>query len=328
MLRRRAILAAPLALAALPAKAQETFPNRPVRLVVPYAPGGAVDITARMLAEKLQPMLGQTVIVDNRGGAGGNLGADVVAKAEKDAYTLLLGSASIFCGNKFLYRKSMPFEPLRDLAPVTRVTTGTVLLVVNAKKPWKSFQDLVAAAKKDPGALTMGSSGTGTVSHLTIEKVKRAAGIDITHVPYRGGGPAIQDLLAGNIDMMFDVMPAIIPHVKEGRFRALAVGSAERVTYVPELKDVPGMAELLPGGGIDMQSWYAVAAPAGTPADRIGKLHDAIVQVARSDDFRNRIQPMGFTPVWDDTPAGFGTYWREQEAVWKDLVEVSGASLD
>lgn len=328
MLHRRAVLAAPLALGALRAHAQEVFPNRPVRLVVPYAPGGAVDITARLLAEKLLPTLGQTVVVDNRGGAGGNLGSDVVAKADKDGYTLLLGSASILCGNKFLYRKSMPFEPLRDLAPVTRVTTGTVLLVVNAKKPWKTFQDLVAAAKKDPGGLTMGSSGTGTVSHLTIEKVKRAAGIDITHVPYRGGGPAIQDLVAGNIDMMFDVMPAIIPHVKEGRLRPLAVGSAERVTYVPELKDVPGMAELLPGAGIDMQSWYAVVAPSGTPADRIAKLHDQFVQVARSDDFRNRIQPMGFTPVWDDSPAAFGTYWREQEKVWKDLVEVSGASLD
>jgi tripartite-type tricarboxylate transporter receptor subunit TctC len=328
MLHRRAVLAAPFVLTALRAHAQEAYPSRPVRLVVPYAPGGAVDITARLLAEKLLPSLGQTVIVDNRGGAGGNLGSDVVAKAEKDGYTLLLGSASILCGNKYLYRKSMPFEPLRDLAPVTRVTTGTVLLVVNANKPWKTFQDLVAAAKKDPGGLTMGSSGTGAVSHLTIEKVKRAAGIDITHVPYRGGGPAIQDLLAGNIDMMFDVMPAIIPHVREGRFRALAVGSAERVTYVPELKDVPGMAELLPGSGIDMQSWYAVVAPSGTPADRIGKLHDQLVQVVRSDDFRNRIQPLGFTPVWDDTPAAFGTYWREQEAVWKDLVEVSGASLD
>ena len=234
-----------------------------MRLVVPFAPGGAVDITGRLLAERLQPLLGQTVVVENRGGAGGNLGADAVAKGEKDGHTLLLGAASILCANKFLYRRSMPFEPLRDLAPITRVTTGTVLLVVNAERPWRSFADLVAAAKARPGVLTMGSSGTGTISHLTIEKVKKSAGVDITHVPYRGGGPAIQDLLSGSIDMMFDVMPAIMPHVREGRFRALAVGSAERIGYVPELRDVPGMKELLPDAGIDMQSWYAIAAPAG-----------------------------------------------------------------
>ena len=182
MPRRRAFLAAPLLLTAAPraASAQGAFPSRPIRLVVPFAPGGAVDITARLLAERVQPVLGQTVVVENRGGAGGNLGADVVAKGEKDGHTLLLGAASILCANKFLYRRSMPFDPLRDLAPVTRVTTGTVLLVVNADRPWKTFGELIAAAKARPGVLTMGSSGTGTASHLTIEKVKKSAGVDIT----------------------------------------------------------------------------------------------------------------------------------------------------
>ena len=326
---RRTVLAAPFLLASAPhARAQGAFPSRPIRLVVPFAPGGAVDITARLLAERLQPTLGQTVVVENRGGAGGNLGADVVAKGEKDGHTLLLGAASILCANKFLYRRSMPFEPLRDLAPVTRVTTGTVLLVVNADRPWRSFGEMIAAAKARPGALTMGSSGTGTVSHLTIEKVKKSAGVDITHVPYRGGGPAIQDLLSGSIDMMFDVMPALMPHVREGRFRALAVGSAERVGYVPEIRDVPGMKELLPDAGIDMQSWYAVVAPAGVPADRVQKLHGAVRQVAMSDEFRGRIEPTGFTPVTDETPEAFAAYWRAQEQVWKDLVELSGATLD
>ncbi len=324
---RRHLLAIPLASLAAPALAQ-SFPSRPVKLVVPFPPGGAVDITGRLLAERLQPLLGQNVVVDNRGGAGGNLGADMVTKAEKDGHTILLGAASILCANKYLYRRSMPFDPMRDLAPLTRVTTGTVLLVVNSSRPWRNFADLVAAAKRDPGKLTMGSSGTGTVSHLTIEKVKRSAGIDITHVPYRGGGPAIADLVAGTIDMMFDVMPALMPHVREGRFRALAVGSAERVTYVPGVENVPGMKELLPEAGIDMQSWYATSAPAGTPADRIEVLHRAITQVVRSEEFRGRIEPTGFTPVADATPAAFGEYMRQQDQVWKGLVELSGATLD
>lgn len=334
MPHRRAVLGAaaawlPLAAAAgRAASAQQGFPSRTLRIVVPFAPGGAVDITGRLLAERLQPILGQTVIVENRGGAGGNLGGTAVAQAEKDGHTLLLGSASILAANKFLYRRSMSFDPLTDLAPVTRVATGTVLLVVNAQRPWRSFGDLIAAAKREPGRITMGSSGTGTVSHLTLEKVKRVTGADITHVPYRGGAPAIQDLLAGTIDMMFDVIPALMPHVREGRFRALAVGSAERVGYVPELRDVPGMRELLPEAGIDMQSWYGVNVPAGTPEDRIAVLHRAIAQVARSDEFRQRMEPLGFTPVVDETPAAYAAYLRAQEDVWKDLVEASGATLD
>jgi tripartite-type tricarboxylate transporter receptor subunit TctC len=332
-LQRRALLGAAAAsplLGALarPALAQGTYPTRPPRLVVPYAPGGAVDITGRLLAEKLQPVLGQTVVVDNRGGAGGNIGADYVAKAEKDGYTMLLGSVTVLTANKYLYRHSMPLDPLKDLAPVTRVTTGTVLLVVNAQRPWRTFADLVAAAKKDPGKITMGSSGTGTISHITLSSINRAAGMEITHVPYRGGGPAISDLVAGNIDMMFDVIPALMPHVREGRFRALAVGSADRVTYVPELKDVPGMREVLPGSNIDMQSWYAVNLPAGTPRPVVDRLHQAFLQVVKTDDFKSRMQPMGFTPIWDETPEAYGAYMAQQDVLWKRLVEESGATLD
>ncbi|MBU8544905.1 tripartite tricarboxylate transporter substrate binding protein [Roseomonas sp. ROY-5-3] len=323
-----AAAALPLVPLATPALAQGNWPQRPVRIVVPFAPGGAVDITARLLAERLQPILGQTITVDNRGGAGGNIGGDVVAKAPKDGYTVLLGTATILAANKFLFRRSMPFDPIRDLTPVTRVTTGTVLLVVNAERPWRSFADLVAAAKRERGAVTMGSSGAGTVSHLTLARINAAAGMEITHVPYRGGGPAIADLLAGNIDMMFDVIPALMPHVREGRFRALAVGSADRVTYVPELREIPSMKELFPNQGIDMQSWYAVNAPAGTPEPVVARLHEALVQIARSDDFKARMEPLGFTPVWDESPAAYGTYLRAQEEFWKGLVEASGATLD
>jgi tripartite-type tricarboxylate transporter receptor subunit TctC len=321
-----ATLAAPL-LGLRPAAAQ-TFPSRPIRIVVPLAPGGAVDITARLIAERLPAILGQSVVVENRAGAGGNLGADAVAKAEKDGHTILLGTVSILAANKFLFRNSMPFDPIRDMAPVTRVSTGTVLLVVNAQRPWRSFGELIEAARRAPGRLTMGSSGTGTVSHLTISAVSRAAGVDITHVPYRGGGPAITDLLAGTIDMMFDVMPALMPHVREGRFRALAVGSADRVDYVPGVENVPSMRELLPQAGIDMQSWYGVTAPAGTPADRIATLHRAITQVVRSDDFRARLEPLGFKPIADETPDAFGAYMRSEEQRWQRIVEASGATLE
>ncbi|MCX7932915.1 MAG: tripartite tricarboxylate transporter substrate binding protein [Rhodovarius sp.] len=328
-LRRRALLGAALMgpCLATPLRAQG-FPTRPVRIIAPFPPGGAVDITARLLAERLQPILGQPVLVENRGGAGGNLGAEAVARAEPDGHTILLGTATILAANKFLYRRSMTFDPLRDFAPVTRVSTGTVLLVVNADRPWRSFQELVAAARAQPGRITMGSSGTGTVSHFTLASLNRAAGIEITHVPYRGGGPAITDLLAGSIDMMFDVIPALMPHVRSGRFRPLAVGSAERITFVPELRDVPGMRELLPGSGIDMQSWYAVVAPARTPPAAISRLHQALLQVVQSEDYRSRLEPLGFEPVFDPSPEAFGAYWREQERVWQGLVEASGATLD
>ena len=329
-IRRRALLGAAATFPFAPSvlRAQGTFPSRTMRIIVPFAAGGSVDLTGRLLAEKLQGVLGQSIVVDNRGGAGGNLGASEAARSEKDGHTLLLASASILAANKFLYRKSMPIDPIKDLAPVTRVTTGTVFMTVNANSPYRTFQDVIAAAKKDPGKLTMGSSGTGTISHLTIAKVCKVTGTDITHVPYRGGAPALQDLLAGNIDMMFDVIPLAMAQVREGKLRVLAAASAERVTYAPELKDVPGMKELLPGSGIDMQSWYGVNVPAGVPADRIATLHKAIVQVVDSDEFRGRMEPNGFTTVVDSSPAAYGTYLLAQEHLWKGLVEESGASLD
>jgi tripartite-type tricarboxylate transporter receptor subunit TctC len=333
MIRRRPLFGlAAAALVPAAARAQGSAPtwapNRPVRLVVPIAAGGALDITARMLGEKLAPLLGQPVVVENRAGAGGNIGAEFVARSEKDGHTLLIGAANTLAANKYLYGSRMPIDPLKELAPITRVSTGTILLVVNAQRPWKSFEELVAAAKKDPGKITMGSSGTGTTSHLYMELVKRVAGIDITHVPYRGGGPAIQDLVAGNIDMMFDVMPALMPHVREGRFRALAVGSAERITYVPGLETVPSMGELLPGKGVDAQVWYATMAPAGTPEPVLSRLHAAISQVAKAPEFGARLIPLGFQPLTDVSPEAFGAFWRGEEARWKTLVEISGAQAE
>jgi tripartite-type tricarboxylate transporter receptor subunit TctC len=329
MLARRPLLGLAAALPALGARAQAPWvPNRPVRLVVPIAAGGALDLTARLLGEKLGPLMGQTVVVENRAGAGGNIGAEAVAKSDKDGQTLLIAAANTLVANKYLYGNRMPIDPLTALAPITRVSTGTILLVVNAQRPWRSFADLVAAAKKDPGRITMGSSGTGTTSHLYMELVKRVAGIDITHVPYRGGGPAIQDLVAGNIDMMFDVMPALMPHVREGRFRPLAVGSAERVTFVPGLENVPSMNELLPGRGVDAQVWYAILAPAGTPAPIIDRWYAAIAEAVKSPEFGEKLVPLGFKPMVDASPAAFGEFMRSEEAAWKRLVEISGAQAE
>ncbi|MDO9709439.1 Bug family tripartite tricarboxylate transporter substrate binding protein [Paracraurococcus lichenis] len=325
--RRAALLGGLAATLAAPALAQG-FPTRPVRIVVPIAPGGANDIIARLVSEKLPAVLGQPVVVENRPGAGGNIGGDAVAKAEKDGHTLLFTSANLLTANKWLYGRRMPFEPLRDLAPVTRVGIGTILMVCNSARPWKSFQDLVADAKAHPGRISMGSSGTGTISHLYMEKVKRAAGIDITHIPYRGGGPAITDLVSGTIDIMFDVIPALLPHIREGRFRPLAAGSAQRIGYVPELAEVPGMAELLPGSGIDALNWWSVTAPAGTPAPVLAQLNAAIRQVLEQEEVRRRLLDLTVLPTVDATPEAFGEFWRSQMPVWQALVEESGATAE
>jgi tripartite-type tricarboxylate transporter receptor subunit TctC len=329
---RRAVLTSAVALAlARPglARAQPAaFPSRPIRVVVPIAPGGANDLIARMVGERLSPILGQPVVVENRPGAGGNIGAHAVVQAEKDGHTLLFTSANVLTANKYLYRERMPFDAMRDLAPVTRVGIGTILLVANSGRPWRSFQDLIAEAKAKPGEVTMGSSGTGTISHLYLEKLKRTAGVDITHIPYRGGGPAIQDLVSGTIDIMFDVIPALLPHIREGRFRPLAAGSAKRIDYVPELAQVPGMEELLPGGGIDALNWWCVVVPASTPRPPVEALHRAIAQVMAQEDIRARLLGLTVLPTVDPTPEAFGEFWRAQDPVWRELVEASGARAD
>ncbi len=326
---RRAALIGGLATPFAPSAARaQSFPTRPVRLIVPIAPGGANDIIARMIAERLAPALGQPVVVENRPGAGGNLGALAVAQAEKDGHTLLFTSANVLVANRWLYRTQMPIEPLRDLAPVTRVAVGTILLVVNAQRPWRSFRDLVEYARANPGRVTMGSSGTGTISHLFLERLNRAAGIQITHVPYRGGSLAIQDLAAGNVDMMFDAIPALLPHIREGRFRPLVAGSARRIDYVPELVDVPGMDETLPGQGFDALNWWSVVAPAGTPAPVIATLHGALVRIMADPTMGERLRPMSFLPMTDASPQAFGEFWRAQEPIWRDLVEQSGARAE
>lgn len=323
---RRLLLGASLALPGI-AHAQ-SFPNRSLRLVVPFPPGGAADIVARLVAERMSATLGQTVVIDNRPGAGGNIAGEVVARSAPDGHTLFLGGATILCANKYLYRSGMPFDGLTDFTHISRVSVGTTLMVVRADKPWQSFQDLIADARRRPGQISAGSSGLGTISHLSLSKMGRSAGVEINHVPYRGLAPSLNDLIAGQVDIIFDGIPAIIPHVREGRLRALAVGSQQRVTYVPGIENVPGMAELLPGSGMDMAFWYCISAAANTPAPIAAALHGATVGAVRQDSYRDRLTPLGFTPVWDESPGRLTAFVREQDAVWRDLVEVSGARLD
>ena len=325
---RRSLLLGSLAapLLAAPAYAQGWQPGRPVRIIVPISPGGATDMIARMVGERLSAILGQPVVIENRPGAGGNIGAQAVLQAEKDGLTWLFTAANVLTANPYLYGSRMPFEPVRDFAPVSRVCTGTLLWVVNSQRPWRTFQEQIEYARANPGRITMGSSGTGTSGHLFFEKVKRETGADITHVPYRGGGPAIQDLVAGNIDMMFDVIPALLPHVREGRFRALAAGSAKRIDYVPELADIPGMDEVLPGKGIDALNWWAFVGAAGTPAPAIAGMHAALRDVLAQEDMKQRLLGLTVFPMTDETPEAFGAFWRSQVPVWRQLVEGSGAT--
>ena len=328
--RRRFLLGSAGLLAAPAALAQPIAGGRPVRLVVPFPPGGAVDILGRLLAERLSPALGQTVVVENRGGAGGNIGADAVAKATPDGTTIGLIGVTTLCAAPFLYHQ-LPFDPQKDLAPVSAVSTGAVLCVVNAdtaaKRGWTDFPSLIAWAKAHPDEVRMGSSGTGTTSHLTIEAVNRATGARITHVPYRGGAPAINDLLAGTIDMMFDVMPALMPHVESGKFKPLAVSSAKRLPILPQ---VPGLAEFpqLGLGDIDIQTWSAIMAPAGTPEPVIQRLFEAVHAATAQPELAERLRPIGYTIITSESPAALAARIREETPRWERLVKISGARLD
>jgi tripartite-type tricarboxylate transporter receptor subunit TctC len=328
--RRVLLLGAAAAMGSAPSLAQPLGGGRPVRLVVPFPPGGAVDILGRLLAERLQPVLGQPVVVENRGGAGGIIGADAVAKGDRDGTMIgLIGVAALAA---FPYMTSrLPFDPARDFAPVSQVTDGALLCVVNAetgrRRGWTDFRRLVEWSRAHPEEARMGSSGAGTTSHINIETINRVAGARILHVPYRGGGPAINDLLAGNIDMMFDVMPALMPHVEAGRFTALAVSSRARLAILPQ---VPGMGDFadLGLGDHNLVSWNAVMAPGGTPDAVIARLHGALLQVAALPDFVERLKPLGYGTVTSPTPAALTALIEEERPRWRRMVELSGARLE
>ena len=327
MLRRSMLLgASALPLAAPALRAQ----GRPVRLVVPFPPGGAVDLLGRIMAEKLGPVLGTSVVIENRGGAGGMIGADFLAKGDKDGTMIGLLGVTILCAFPFMTSR-LPFNPRSDFAPVSQITDGALMCVVNAENArrngWTDFRKLVEWSRAHPDQVKMGSSGTGTASHINIEAINAAAQAKILHVPYRGGGPAITDTLAGTIDMMFDVMPALMPHVASGKFVALAVSSRERLSILP---NVPGMGDFadLGLGQHNVVTWNAVMAPGGTPAEHLNRLNAAIRTIAGQQDFVEKLKPLGYGTVVSETPAAMTALVEAETPAWQRLVQVSGARLE
>ena len=322
-LRRRALLiaaAATLTGAGIAHASTATYPTKPIRLVVPFAAGGTTSILARLLADRMGQSLGQPVVVDNRPGAGGNVGMEVVAKSEPDGYTLLMGPIGLAI-NPALYAK-MPFDPIKDLTPIGRYAGVPNLLVVHPSVPAANVKELVAYAKAHPGKLNYASNGNGTSSHLAAEMLKSAAGVELTHVPYKGGGPAMQDLIGGQVQMLFDQMPAVLPQVESGRVRALGVSSMQRSAAA---KEIPAISETLPG--FDMTVWFGFLAPAGTPKDVVNKLNGEMRKAIDAPDFQAQLAKMGVTPM-PSSPEEFRSFIASETQRWAQVVKTSGAKID
>jgi tripartite-type tricarboxylate transporter receptor subunit TctC len=292
----------------------QSYPARPVRVVVPFAPGGATDIVTRIVAQKLIEAWGQTVVVDNRAGAGGNIGGDIVAKAPADGYTLLMTSGSIVTANPYIFRK-LPYSPEKDLVAVTNVASGPQVIVVNPSFAAKTLKDFIAVARAKPRSFSYGSAGVATQTHLAAENFLYTAGIDITHVPYKGEGPALTDLLGGQIQMVTPNLSAAIGFVQQGKLRALAVTSKERVRQLP---DVPAAAETLPG--FENLGWFGFVAPVGTPKTVIDKVYQDTAKVLQAADIRTRFEQLGMVPV-GNAPADFAKAIKLESVTWAKVIK-------
>jgi len=304
-----------------PALAQQ-YPSRPVRFVVPFAPGGSTDTLARTIGVKLADALGQQVVVDNRPGANGDIGMMIVAKAPPDGHTILLGYIANLAIAPSLYAK-LPFDPVKDYAHITQIATSPNVLTAHPSVPAKGLQELIALAKAKPGAVNFASTGVASVGHLTGELLNNLAGMKMTHVPYKGGGQAIIDLLGGHVQVMFSGFSAAMPHIKSGKIRALAVTGAKRS---PALADVPTIAEQgFPG--VEATAWYGVLAPAGTPKPVVTRLHDETVRILKLPDVSQRLDALGFEIV-GSTPEQFGAYIKSEIRKWEKVVKASGAKPD
>lgn len=317
----RAIGVSPIALQGVSAFAQ-TFPVRPVRLIVPFPPGGPTDLVARPLAHALSSALGQQVVVDNRGGAGGSLGADAVAKAQADGYTLLMGTVGTQAINQSLYKK-LSYDPGRDFAPIGIVASSSLAAVVHPSAPYKSVAALIEAARRSPGQISYGSAGNGTPGHLTGHMFATAAEIQLSHIPYRGSAPAISDLLAGQIRLMFDPVQSVLEHLKAGKLQALAVSGGSRLPVLPQ---VPTFSE---AGlkGVETAAWWGVFAPVATPAPVVQTLASAVRAVTASDDFHRRMESLG-VQIPQLTDAAMARFQRTEMEKWGKAVKDSGVSVD
>ncbi len=316
-----AVTVAALAFAAAPVRAQSDWPTKPVRIVVPFAPGGTTDITARVLAEQLSGVFKQTFVVDNKAGAGGNIGAAEVAKAAPDGYTFLMGTPGTQAINQFLYPK-MPYDTAKDLIPVSFVVKVPNVLIVHPSVGVRSIGELIALARAKPAALSYGSPGNGSTGQLSTELFKTQAKVFVTHIPYRGSGPMLQDLMAGQIQMAIDNLPSALPHIKSGKLVALGVTSETRS---PQLPDVPTIASVLPGYAAE--SWFVLVAPAGTPAAIVNRLSSEVDRILKKPDVVERFKGLGADPV-GGTPEQLAKFIAAETAKWQQVVKASGAKID
>jgi tripartite-type tricarboxylate transporter receptor subunit TctC len=314
IMRIAAILLAAAALFAAHVASAQTYPVRPVRVIVPFAPGGATDIVTRLVAQRLNEAWGQTVVVDNRAGAGGNIGAELTAKATADGYTLLMTSGSIVTANPLLFRK-LTYSPDKDLVAVTNVASGPQVIAVNPSQGAKTLKDFIATVKAKPRGLSYGSAGVATQTHLAAENFLYTAAIDMVHVPYKGEGPALTDLVGGQIQMVTANLSAAIGFIQQGKLRALAVTSKERVRQLP---DVPAAAETLPG--FENLGWFGFMAPTGTPAPVIDRIYRDTAKVLQAPELRQRFEQLGMAPV-GNPPAEFAQAIKEESVRWARIIQ-------
>jgi tripartite-type tricarboxylate transporter receptor subunit TctC len=298
----------------------QVYPTKPIRLISPFAPGGPNDIIARFLAQRLAEPLGQPIVVDNRGGAGGNLGTDLVAKSTPDGYTLVMAGAGSLTINPHIGK--VPYDSLRDFAPVTLVAIAPHVLAVHPGVPAKSVADLVQLAKTHPRKLNYASGGVGSSTHLAGELFKVIGGVDIVHIAYKGTGPALADVLGGQVQMVFSGIPTVLPHARSGKLRALGTSMLKRVPALPE---VPSIAETLPA--YEMNPWYGVLAPARTPRAIVRGLHEEIVRAASIPEFSASLTAQGATPV-TNTPEAFSALIKDEMQKWGRLIRSAGISAN
>ena len=318
------IAIAALALISAPGKAQDQYPSRPVRIVVPFAAGGPTDIVGRIIGAKLGELLGQQFFVENKGGAGGNLGGDTVAKSAPDGYTLLVATVSTHAINPGLYGK-MPYDPVKDFAPIAQVGVTPTMLGVHPSIPATDIKSLIALVKQNPGKYTYGSSGLGSILHLCGEQFKAlAGGLDIQHVPYRGSAPMMGDLVAGQISMAFDATPTALPQAQSGAIRALGAGMAERMRVMPELPTLQEQGLK----GFECYTWNAILAPAGTPQPIIDRLAEAIRKALDDPAVFRRLQEAGVDPTLGRGPKETADFIAAELAKWAPIIRMSGAVVN